>query len=142
MRKFKLDNRKVVAPNASLLCGRGRIVKAGMFFIWNDGSISRMCRSLGRIFWTDNDGADCAGHVCAMVLGNDAMFVYVRWVDPAEIIEVVGEPPQKLTAFFFAPQLAYDPDMLLRLIEYGTMTEHYIDGAPETARKWQVETPR
>jgi len=132
MRTIQIDNRKVIAPNATLLGSATRTIKAGTFFIWNDAGQLRQCRSLGRIASCDSDGDDCAGYVLAMVLHASATLAFERWVNPAEIVEAYADSPAALAAFFFAPTLPYDAQTMRRLMEYGTTTNRYVSHAAAT----------
>lgn len=141
MRKHTLDNRKVVAPNASLLAGRGKIVKRGDCFVYGEaGGSARLARSLGRIAsceWV-GPGEDCTGYIFAMVLSEDATSGYVRWVNPTDVAEVF-DAPSKMAAFFFAPELPYSSETLIRLMDYGTVCERFIGGAGERVEAWDRE---
>lgn len=141
MRKHTLDNRKVVAPNASFLAGGRGSVKRGDCFIYNEGSgHARLARSLGRIAsceWV-GPGEDCTGYICAMALSDDATHGYVRWVNPADVAKVF-DAPSKMAAFFFAPELPYSSETLIRLMDYGTVCERFIGGAGERVDAWDRE---
>ena len=136
----KIDNRRVIAPNASLLAGRGRIVKAGYAFTYDNGGGVGIARSLGRVTTTGADGDSVSGFVLAMVLSQGATHAFERWIDPASITAVF-ESPSKLAAFFFAPAIPYDAQVMRRLMAYGTICERYIDSAPATAAAMK-QSPR
>jgi|SRR5215469_4828237 len=134
MRKFTLDNKAVRVPNASHLGFDKWKVKRGDVFTC-DGNI--IARSLGRIKTCDNDGEDCRGWVCALVLGLSGSHAYVRWIDPASVRQVI-DCPSKLAAFFFAEKLPYDNDMILNLAAYGTLSELFIDRADHHVTAWRA----
>jgi hypothetical protein len=71
-----------------------------------------------------------------MVLGQSATSAYIRWISPVDITQVV-DPASKLTAFFFAPELPFSPDMILKLAAYGTLSECFIDKAAHHVEAWE-----
>jgi hypothetical protein len=137
MRKFTLDNRKVICPNASLLGDGKRILKRGDCFAYCDANGKQLfARSLGRISSVDSDGDDCRGWIHAMVLGS--RFVYIRWINPADV-ESIYPTPTKLSAFFFSPDLPYSGEEITDLIEYGTLSEYYMDKVPERILQFRTK---
>lgn len=140
MRKATLDNRKVICPNASLLCGRGRVLKRGDMFVYDMAGEPglRLARSLGRIKTVDKDGIDCTGFICAMVLSIDGTYLYERWIDPKEVTQIF-DAPTKTAAFFFAPSLPFASETIRDLMAYGTMSEIYIDFASDRAEQLAAE---
>ncbi len=71
-----------------------------------------------------------------MMLSDDSTFAYERWIAPEEVTRVF-DSPSKFAAFFFAPKLPYDRSTMRRLMEYGTVSESYIDNAPGHVVRWK-----
>lgn len=142
MRKHTLDNKQVIAPKASLLGAGTRIVKRNSFFTfcpWKDSGITLLARSLGRIATVEPDGLeDCVGYVAALVFSEHGQSCYLRWVAPDSIMEVF-DAPTKIAAFFFAAELPGTPEEILRLYEYGSLSERYIDGAQDKLNSWREQ---
>lgn len=142
MRKHKLDNRRVVCPRAELLAGGTRILKHGMFFTfqYEDGSQRFLARSLGHVTAGPDGDASAFDGIMAMVLSEDASFVFIRWVSPEQVTRIDENPPHKLAAFFFAPTLPYSSATIVRLIDYGTVCERFIEGAAVRVANWEGVT--
>lgn len=136
MRKFELDNTQVRAPNASHLGFDKWRVKRGDLFSYTDQGHDYIARSLGCIKWCDRDGEDCRGWICALVLGQCAEHAYIRWVNPQRITRII-DVPTKLAAFFFAKELPATVEMLLKLADYGTLSEQFIDNVEHHVKAWQ-----
>ena len=138
MRKFELDNKVVIAPNASLLGYGRRKVKRGDVFTYDNGDgQTHVARSLGRISKIDDGMEDARGWIVALVLGAAADHAFVRWIDPRWVREV-RDAPAKFAAFFFSAELPHSPDMLLKLAEYGTLSEQFIDKADHHVEAWRA----
>jgi hypothetical protein len=136
MRKFELDNTQVRAPNASHLGFDKWRVKRGDVFSYSCDGQNHIARSLGCIRWCDSDGEDCRGWVCALVLGQCAEHAYIRWINPQWITQIINVPT-KLAAFFFAKELPATVDMILKLADYGTLSEQFIDNASHHIAAWE-----
>jgi hypothetical protein len=138
MRAHKLDDRRVICPNAELLCGGTRALKRGMFFTYNSNGGQHMARSLGHVT-APPDGPDVPAFdgIFAMVLSADASFVFIRWVEAFEVTRIQPEPPHRVAAFFFKPTLPYPAETMVRLIDYGTCCERFIDAAPMRAAEFE-----
>jgi hypothetical protein len=95
----------------------------------------RVARSLGRIAWCDRDGENCVGFVLAMELSQDATFAYERWINPDDITAIF-DAPTAMAAFFFAAELPYSPDMIRRLLDYGTVSDRYVNNAAARVEAW------
>jgi hypothetical protein len=133
-----IDNRAVIARNATLLGFATNRIKAGTYFVYKaaDGS-NRMGRSLGRV----SAPALCEtprieGYVLAMVWF-EMGYCCERWINPDEIIEAYSEPPTKLAELFFAPKLPYDAQTMRQLMAYGTLSESYVGNAERNAKAFQ-----
>lgn len=141
-RACTIDGRKVPCPNASLIAGARGAAKPGDMLVWNDPGFpgrKTLARMLGRVT-APADGPDVPaikGWILAMVLSEDASFAYERWINPADVARVY-DSPAKLAAVFFAPKLPHDARTMLRLIEHGTMSDRFIDFAPERVAEWKA----
>jgi len=60
-----------------------------------------MGRSLGRVICEKDGLEDCTGHIAALVPNETFAWVGIRWVDPADVVEV-RVCPVKIPARFFA----------------------------------------
>lgn len=137
----KIDNRKVACSNASLIAGGTYFLKAGMLFTYETGAGIAVARSLGRVSASASQAGGLAvdGWILAMVLSDDCSFVFERWVNPADVRRIIASP-SKMAAFFFAPELAYDAQMIRRLMAYGTLSEAYVEKAAERVEMWERES--
>lgn len=121
----KIDNRQIICPNASLL-GYGTCkMKAGKCFTY--GTEDHIARSLGRVTaleTIDNRRVE-KSYVLAAVLYH-GQFMTERWVDPKDVREIF-DVPAKIAAFFYQPKLPYDAHTMRRLMEHGTMSEHFVE---------------
>lgn len=133
----KLDKKQVICRYASTLGFSKNILSCGDLFIYRtDNSDTATCRMLARIKFAPAIGEDKApikNWICAMQLSTCATFTYERWVNPDWITEI-PPIPTKLAQFFFAPALPYSADLLRKLMEYGTISNQYIDGIAERAK--------
>ena len=118
MRKFRLDDKKVLCRNASgsgyssWWCKRGNII---VYKRWYQGEDAfkkdrewdtEMGRSLGRVI-SEHDGLEnCTGHICCVVPNDTFTHCYVRWIDPADVMEVRYRP-RIIPGMFF--ELGPDP---------------------------------
>lgn len=128
MRKFTLDNKAIPCPNvmARTVLTRGAAKRGDMiqFRVWSVGPLM-LGRVMGRIATCDDDGENCIGYACVMVLSECAETCYIRWVNPFHIYRVM-DVPTKVPAFFFKPTLP-DNATLIREMERGSISERFID---------------
>lgn len=121
----KVDNVRVICPNASLLGYGTRKMKAGKCFTY--GTEDHVARSLGRVTVLENVDNRIVekSYVLAAVLFH-GQFMTERWVDPKDVREIF-EAPTKIATFFYQPKLPYDAHTMRRLMEHGTMSEHFVE---------------
>lgn len=95
---------------------------------------------LARIKYAPAIGEDTApikNWICAMVLSADTTRAYELWINPDWVTEI-PPVPTKMAQFFFAPNIPYSVDTMRKLMEYGTISSHYIENIAERAE--QLET--
>jgi hypothetical protein len=136
----KIDNRKVICKNSTLIGHSTNVCKAGDFFTYcTDGAQTHLARSLGRVSapsLSPND-SPIKGYILAMVLSNDATFAFERWVNPDDVLSV-NPVPTHMAAFFFAPTIPYDAEMIRRLGEHGTLSDEFIENAAHHVAAWNA----
>jgi hypothetical protein len=136
----KIDNRKVICKNSSLIGYSTNVVKAGDFFTYTDHNRNQiqMARSLGRVSAPALSANEkpINGYILALVLSGDGTFAFERWVNPDDVQSVMPLPT-KMTAFFFAPTIPYDAQTMRRLGEHGTLADEFIDKARQRVAEWR-----
>lgn len=130
----KISNRKVYLPRASTI-GYGKYeAKRGDLIVYeehdNDGGVHnrRMARVLGTV---DAPGVcgnpPTKNHLFVLALADDGHTAYERWIDPKRVVSCQASP-SKFAAWFFSDEpMRYSAADVIRLSEYGTLDDHYID---------------
>lgn len=134
MRKAKYSAKKVYLSRASRIGFGLTHAKPGNWvrFVshnYNGSRNSHVGRVIGRIDETDRDGENCAGHLAVMQLSDDATHAYVRWVDPAHVLDCYEKPPRALLQWITGddwPKSGTDAPRLIAMAEHGTCSETYI----------------
>lgn len=136
-----IDGRKVICPHASLIGYCTMTARVGSYLAYRESPKGDLllARMLGRIKFAsvpqpvrDSKGVlrgYIQNHILGMVLvlGMEGTHAFERWIDPATVTAVYDKPPSALAAFFFAEKLPYDVHTMRRLIDHGTVSDHYIN---------------
>jgi len=135
--------RSVRCPNASVL-GYGKWkASPGDWLTYEDGTgrsvPARMFASVhdwqGR---TDNDPPVL---LAVVALAEDLTFGMLRWVNPEHVERVEGrQPPAAMLAWITGAQFeeaAEDPEIMLRMLEYGTVSNDFIHHHDDHMQAWR-----
>lgn len=139
---------KVLCQNASTLGFHVNEATPGCWLQWlveivqNKGDAPWIYHQTGRMFssvhnWTDAQGGP---EVMIGVLAMDSMseFGMLRWVDPASVTTISKEPPKEFLQWMLGDgflKAAADPETMLRLIEYGTLSDQHIHNVDDRIKE-------
>lgn len=148
-RTHELSERQIDTPNAydnSRQTRYGVKVRPGNWIVYReeytDQSFARRVgRVLGRVEAPAVPDAKypCEridGHISVLALANDLSHAYIRWVDPADVLEVRDTPPAKLLAWITGE--LPNPEMVHKLSAYGTLSERHIDKVDHHVTAWRA----
>lgn len=132
-RRHELSEKQVRCPRANTAYGCN--VKPGYWITYReeyDGGThgTRLGRVLGRIEWAEAvsfSSVDFTGYLSVLACADDLHHAYIRWVNPADVLTAIEQPPIAMLAFIGGDLPS--PDMVHRLSEYGTLSENYVSNA-------------
>ena len=131
MRRAKYSAKKVRLPNVPVFGFNVQEAKPGHWVMWDEGS-RRVGRVLGRIEHAQfNDGnlEDVRGWLAVMQLSDNMTHAYIRWIDPARVVECYEKPPAALLAWITGDEWAKrgaDVARYVAMSEHGTTCNEYI----------------
>jgi hypothetical protein len=141
----KISNRKVYLPNATHLGFSKYEAKRGDLIVYrehhaDDSYQLRIARVIGTVDAPALEHSSAVkNHLFVLALSNSGDTVYERWVDPANVVECITSPVKFAAWFFSDAPMQYSPADVIRLSEYGTLCEHYIDKLPETCERLKIK---
>jgi len=151
VRQHELSDRAVIVPNAldhDAQLRYGVKAKTGMWVTYRETDATgnqsnvRSGRMLGRVdapfVAASNPEYNCPkidGYLSVLALADSMQHAYIRWIDPADVVEVSLHPPAKLLAWISGP--LPDPDIVHKLSAYGTLSESYIEKADHHVNAWK-----
>lgn len=139
-----IDARQVICKNASLI-GFGTLkARVGSFLTYEDSAGMHYARMLARIKYAPalaGDEAPIRNWLLCAVLSRYGSNIGEHWVNP-DWVRTIELVPTRTAEFFFAPKLQYTANMYRRLIEHGTLQEHYIDQHAERVAEFKARDAR
>lgn len=142
----RYDGVSVRCPNASNYRLQARV--GCMFLYRKESGEFVIARMLGRVAFAPaieagtNSVPEIRNWIHALVLSRECDFAYQTWVNPEEVVNIFETTPHHFVRWFFQPDFPYPVEMLCRLEAHGTLSERYIDKAPERVKQWQREKRR
>lgn len=140
VRAHQLDDRAVSCPNArdyDRQSPYGVKAKTGMWITFKEGDDRiRSGRVLGRVTAepiAPDPPMEC--YVSVLCLSDHMTHAYIRWVDPADVLEVSAQAPAKLLAWISGPMPT--ADLVHKLSAYGTLSESYVDKVDHHINAWE-----
>lgn len=138
----------VKCPNSSWVGTCTTTAKPGCWLTWrdeyrDDDGGRHGADYTGRMFakvenWAGSDKEEPSIRIAVIAIDNMGSFGMLRWVDPKRVTRISEEPPKKFLAWITGEgfeKAAKEPDLLLRLLNHGSLCEDFIEGAEDVVAK-------
>jgi hypothetical protein len=147
MRDATIDHRQVRLPNASHLGYDKWKAQRGDVIVYREGEGTRTGRVLGRVAYAPPEGEIGAitDHLYVLALSDDLSHAYIRWVDPADVVQCTPCTPDRAAwlALFFAADLPRDlPDLCAYGIHADLSDDHRWPCTASVERRRRERTER